>query len=243
MEAGAGMSRRTKILIALAVGLAILLIGLAVSVRLGDATRDGIAAELDSDPTSREWVAALRTYYPGEYSDLVDRVGAASLTGSDAGIRARQSFIDDFLARKIDAIVSVPDAQLLEIASARAEATRRDRNCNPRDVAHADRWTAPAIAQGRETALEIAAAHAGETSGRRPRRPWGPADYEALRARMEAMDPELLRAMPEGPSSSDTPERQCRYDLLQYRALRELPPALGAVIMAEFLRAYIAASR
>ncbi|HEV7661776.1 MAG TPA: hypothetical protein VGO55_18190 [Allosphingosinicella sp.] len=235
MEAGAGMSRRTKILIALAVGLAILLIGVAVSVRLGDTTRDEIAAKLETDPTSREWVAALRTYYPNEYRDLIDRVGAASLAGLDARLRAQQSFMDDFLARRIDAIVSVPDAQLLEIASAKAEALRRDRDCNPTAVTPGDRWTAPAIAQSRVTALEIAAAHAGEASGRRPRRRWSPADYEALRARMEAADPELTRA------TLATPELECRYDLLKYQAMTELPPALGAVIVAEFIRVVDAA--
>ncbi|MEA3011699.1 MAG: hypothetical protein QOD42_244 [Sphingomonadales bacterium] len=236
MDAGAGMSRRTKILIALAVGLGILLIGVAVSVRRGDATRDGIAADLESDPTSRQWVAALRTYYPREYSDLVDRVSAASLAGADARNRAEQSFIDDFLARKIDAIAAAPDAQLLEIASAKAETLRRDHECNPTAVIDADTWTAPEIARSRVTALEIAAAHAGETSGRRPRRRPGPADYEALYARMEARDPELMRAMPNGASSSETPERQCRYDLLMDQAMTELPPAVGAVIVVAVLR-------
>jgi hypothetical protein len=240
MDAGAGMSRRTRILIALAAGLGIvLLIGLALSLR-GEgrrhATQDEIAAIFGSDPKRRPWAVPLRTYYPREYRNMLDRVGAASVAGgADAASRAEESFIEDFLARKIDAIASAPDAQLLEIASAKAEMFRRDRDCNPTDVPYVDRWTAPVMAHNRVTALEIAAAHAGETSGRRPRRRASPADYEALRARMEARDPELMRAIPNEPSSSDTRE-QCRYSLLMYQAMAELPPPVGPVIVVEFIR-------
>lgn len=178
----------------------------------------------------RPWVVPLRTYYPSEYSDLVDRVGAASLAGeANAGNRAEESFIDDFLARKIDAIVSAPDAQLLEIVSAMAETLRTDRDCNP-GVTDADTWTVQLTGRSRVVGLEIAAAHASETSGRRPRRRAGPADFEALRAWMEAMDPELARA------TLATPELQCRHDLLIFRAMAELPPPVGPVIVADYVR-------
>lgn len=239
-----GEASPALIWIAMVVTTIVLIVVAVIALRPAPPSpQQSVAAVLENDPTSRQWVAALRKYYPREYRDLIDRVGAASVAGVDARIRAQMSFIDDFLARKIDAIVSVPDAQLLEIASAKAETLRRDRDCNPTGVTDADPWTAPAIAQSRVMALEIAAAHAGETSGRRPRRRWGPADYEALRARMEARDPELMRAMPNGPSPRETPELQCRYDLLQYRPITELPPAVGAVIMAEFLRTYVEVSR
>lgn len=241
------MNRRRLALIALAAGLGILiLIGAVALWTRGDSgmAQSRIAAMLERSPGDRLWATALRTHYPAEYRTMLDRMAAARRSGGWAAVsREAETFLDRFVVRKVNAIASAPDGQLRALASAFADAMRVLGEHDARVCARLFMTGAPgqvpaaaAPALGRASAMMIATARAGETRGRRPRPRATEAEFASWIGRVGTIDREVRTMLENGSMERASPERQCGATRILFQAAADLPPALGATIMADILR-------
>lgn len=224
----------------------ILIVAAAIALRPAPPPPEqSVAAILENDRDTRAWIIAMRTHYPDQYRTMLARLAPIHAGQGRSAVRlGALHFVQAHMATKLDAIASAPDRyleRLLEIDLARIRAFRDEdvRLCAMFATGARGRPPAsPAEMQrlSRAFALTIAAARAGEISGRRPRGPPSQADQDALGERAIAIEPSLAWLIRAGSRRPATPDQQCRSGLAIQQALTELPPGVGATFMARSKR-------
>lgn len=231
---------------AILAGLALAVAGCGPQTPQGPPTTPPeVAAELESKPSTREWASALRTHFPGDYRSLLDRLAAAGREGGRERLaRAAAIFIQDFIARKAEAMASAPDAQLDALADAwlatmRDIHSRNDPLCSMILANHIDfsrlRTDASPSPSHRQTALMILAAHAGEAGQGRRRGLPAQAELDAWIERARAIDPQVPAMLEEGAMERQTPRQRCGLLVTLLQAATELPAPVTANIVAGML--------
>ena len=227
-------------------GLTIVVIGGLLNGRPASDTAQEVAAEIEQDPDIRESMSALRTHYPSDYQEMLDRLAAAGRArGQEAAGREAFFFMRGFMTAKADAIASAPDAHLDRVADTYLALVRLLRD---QDVRLCAQFVTSGFTPGtpppraamtllnRAAAQQILAAHAGETGGRRPRGPLSPPDMTAWFERIEALDPSAAALIENGSLDRATPAQQCGAGIALHQAVTDLPPAAAANVMANLIR-------
>jgi hypothetical protein len=210
-------------------------------------TADELGAQIERDgPNGVIWVA-MRENYPTDYRAFLDRAAQAINVGDQEGAdRTTQAFMVSFLRTKVDRLTSAPSAQLHMIAQEYSALMHAFRTASiglcaqylGTRVSPADRPGDEVLRHlGRLYALQIAATHAGETSGSPPRTNLTEQDRSAWFAAMRAIDP-AVPPLVEDPSRFDeaSVEGQCNAGVTMYDAAAGLPLEPSANVTAHLLR-------
>jgi hypothetical protein len=210
-------------------------------------TAERVQAELEKNPAMAETFIALRENYPADARAFMEQAAVDANRDDIAGAnRNAFLFMRRFMQSKAGAIVAAPADHLRRIAREFSAMLHVLKNDAPAlcaqfvmDGYHPGDNPPPNAAEhmGRLTALEIRAAHAGESAGRVARGPVSDRDGVAFVAALRANDPSVapllgdqaaLRAAP--------PDRQCALGVAIYDAAAELPEETSANIVAQILR-------
>jgi len=210
-------------------------------------TAERVGAELERDPQMGDVYVALRENYPADSRRLLEQA-AADANANDMAAADRNAFLfmRRFTQGKSAAITAAPADLLHRIAQEYSALFHVLRNSDPalcgRFVTEGfrpgDQPPAYALEHvGRLAALQIRAAHAGESSGRVARGELSDRDGAAFGEAVRANDPAAARLIADPAAlRAATPERQCDAGTAIYDAAAELPRETSGNVVAQLLR-------
>lgn len=214
--------------------------------RSGPPSRASIASQLEDNRQIELTIAALKTHYPSDYEQLLDRLSAAAASGGLAAAdRESAIFMRGFMTSKADSIANASDVELRRIAEADLETTRL---LQQHDIGLCAAFTMDGLPPGshppdavyaqldRAASLRIRAARSGENVPPRARPRLSPDDARAWLARMDAMDPASAALIRAGGLERAAPAQQCPAGILIYRSALDLPAELSARVTANLIR-------
>lgn len=240
--------RRAPMIIGLVAGgfVLILLMIAVIYLARGPSMTEQLEAELASEPAIAGFIGELKTSYPGDYREMIDRVAEAHRTGGrQASSREAFFFMRGFMTSRVDHIASAPDRDLVQVAGAYVRVVEALRDS---DVPLCAQFVMLGFSPGARpprtvveqlnnaSVLQIRAAKAGERSGRQPRRELALVDTQAWFAEIRRLDAGAAAAIEDGSLGGRTPAEQCQAGLALYRGVTALPAPRAANVIAQLIR-------
>lgn len=188
---------------------------------------------------AREALATLQTSFPDEHREFLSRYGEGGASSTEA-----LDHIRGFLTDQRAVLAAAPDAELVEVARAQAEAMRALRTSDLVACARVvDRgfggveYYAPEVIAGvdRAAAIELRALRRGLDSPVPDRGPLTREVAQAFLERMEAISPRLVRLPTDRQDLLSGPDK-CDLVTAMYQAIGEMPPPQAATYMAMLIR-------